>query len=638
MRLIFIIGFIDPDHEFTPSVARPCRGTIPAMHLHSEHTFHIPVLGLSYSVDTPLKVARFGISSVVSIIKDDLLETMRRHYTAQFHLPFESIPESDPDYRAKRITAYLDMVQVIVKMQISRLRMLPFEPGNELATYFELLPEQAPSRLLYNRMQEAEGREKRMMQEELRERVVPGSVDVNIMTKIDNLKYTKDHEALPPEYADAMSALRGFAKSGLQSSVVFSAGLNPRLFAYLESFDDFFPDASGVQKKQIILKVSDFRSAMIQGRLLAKRGVWISEFRIESGLNCGGHAFPTEGFLMGPILEEFRLRRHELAAELFTVCNQALDAKGWPRYQRQPENRITVQGGIGTSSENRLLREWFEADATGWGSPFLLVPEATSVDEHTLHDMAQAQPGDYFLSQASPLGVPFNNFRKSTAEAQRLDRIAKHKPGSPCYHKHLAFDTEFTKEPICQASRKYQRLKLKQLEDMHLDPAEHASRFQEITSKDCLCEGLSTSVLLLNHIPVPAHRKAVTICPGPNLAYFSGIFSLRQMVSHIYGRINILNNRYRPHFFINECGMYIDYLKKEVQKTGQPFTDKQLKYFTAFKSNLLDGLTFYEKQIGNWSQYLSEGQQRMAEELREFRERLMEITFHQMAPVPVTQG
>ena len=31
------------------------------------HTFHIPVLGLGYSVDTPLKVARYGISSVVSI-------------------------------------------------------------------------------------------------------------------------------------------------------------------------------------------------------------------------------------------------------------------------------------------------------------------------------------------------------------------------------------------------------------------------------------------------------------------------------------------------------------------------------------------------------------------------------------------
>ena len=31
------------------------------------HSFHIPVLGLGYSIDTPVKVARFGISSVISI-------------------------------------------------------------------------------------------------------------------------------------------------------------------------------------------------------------------------------------------------------------------------------------------------------------------------------------------------------------------------------------------------------------------------------------------------------------------------------------------------------------------------------------------------------------------------------------------
>jgi hypothetical protein len=30
------------------------------------HAFHIPVLGLGFSIDTPLKVARYGISSVIS--------------------------------------------------------------------------------------------------------------------------------------------------------------------------------------------------------------------------------------------------------------------------------------------------------------------------------------------------------------------------------------------------------------------------------------------------------------------------------------------------------------------------------------------------------------------------------------------
>ena len=47
------------------------------------HTFHIPVLGLAYSVDTPLKVGRYGISSVASIVDDNLIERMREYHAIQ---------------------------------------------------------------------------------------------------------------------------------------------------------------------------------------------------------------------------------------------------------------------------------------------------------------------------------------------------------------------------------------------------------------------------------------------------------------------------------------------------------------------------------------------------------------------------
>src|SRR5690606_24195563 len=123
-------------------------------------------------------------------------------------------------------------------------------------------------------------------------------------------------------------------------------GYNPRLYSYIEKFSDFFPDEKGNLKKKIILKVSDYRSALIQGKLLAKKGVWVSEFRIESGLNCGGHAFATDGLLLGPILEEFRNKKTELAQELFDICNKAIDAKGSNKFIEQPTFRITVQGGI----------------------------------------------------------------------------------------------------------------------------------------------------------------------------------------------------------------------------------------------------------------------------------------------------
>ena len=96
-----------------------------------------------------------------------------------------------------------------------------------------------------------------------------GCVDVNIMTKLDKENYKGD-ELLPPEFNNAHAALRGFANSDLNSSVILSAGFNPRLYSYIENFKDFYPDVNGNIKKRIILKISDYRSAIIQGKVLAK--------------------------------------------------------------------------------------------------------------------------------------------------------------------------------------------------------------------------------------------------------------------------------------------------------------------------------------------------------------------------------
>ena len=75
-----------------------------------------------------------------------------------------------------------------------------------------------------------------------------------------------------------------------------------------------------------------------------------------------------------------------------------------------------------------ILRDYYNLDSTGWGSPFLLVPEATSVDDGTLQKLIHSGEDDYFLSHASPLGIPFNNFRNSSSEEQRkkyLPKLAK---------------------------------------------------------------------------------------------------------------------------------------------------------------------------------------------------------------------
>ncbi|MCX6352379.1 MAG: hypothetical protein NTX03_11030, partial [Bacteroidetes bacterium] len=496
----------------------------------STHNFHIPVMGLSFTIDTPLKVARYGISSVVSIIEDELIEQMRKFHSEQAGISYTAIANTEEDFRARRITAYLNLIHKLVDEQTEKLRELPFAEGSDIVKYFELLPETSYLKKMFKGMMELEeGNAKSILQRGLRTQIISGDIDVNIMSKVDRVKYTDDGEPIINENSDALAAFRGFAKSNLNSSVVFSAGYNPRLYAYIESFSDFFPDANSELKKKLILKVSDYRSALTQGKLLAKKGLWISEFRIESGLNCGGHAFATDGLLLGPILEEFKTNRTALFDELLEMCNAALSAKAIHTFKIIPELKISVQGGIGTAHENQFLLDYYHADSTGWGSPFLLVPEATNVDDETLHNLATAKKEDYYLSNSSPLGVPFNNFKKSTSEVQRLKRIEKGRPGSPCYKKALSSNTEFTKEPICTASRQYQNLKIAQLKREHLPENLYQQKYNSVIEKDCLCEGLAVSALLKNHLKPPHKLTAVTICPGPNLAYFSGQFSLKQM-------------------------------------------------------------------------------------------------------------
>ena len=78
------------------------------------HTFHIPVMGTGHSIDTPIRVAPLGISSVISLVDDLLLEKIRKYYTSKYGLPYVKIPRSEKDGRAIRISAYLDTVHEIV--------------------------------------------------------------------------------------------------------------------------------------------------------------------------------------------------------------------------------------------------------------------------------------------------------------------------------------------------------------------------------------------------------------------------------------------------------------------------------------------------------------------------------------------
>ena len=205
-------------------------------------------------------------------------------------------------------------------------------------------------------------------------------------------------------------------------------------------------------------------------------------------------------------------------------------------------------------------------------------------------------------------------FMRSTS-AQRKERIQKNRPGSPCYMKYLTFNTEFTERPICTASREYQDKKIKAIQASNQKENEKVKLLEEVTSKDCLCEGLSVTALLNNNIPVPHRLNAVTICPGPNLAYFSKILSITEIIGHIYGRLNALNDLYRPHIFVNELKMYIDYLKKDILKNLTTLNEKKKNYFYNFKSNLLEGIDYYLRLVSSITES-DEFKKIMTEELK----------------------
>ncbi|MDP2423448.1 MAG: hypothetical protein Q8M23_03795 [Bacteroidales bacterium] len=557
------------------------------------HSFHIPVMGIGFTIDTPLKVSKYGIDSVISLVDDILLEKLRKMYCGKYEIPYNEITDKAEDFRAKRITSYLNLIKNLAEKKFDELKNATIEKGNEIKEYFNMLPDSSTVKQEYKKLTA-----KYFNLDEIRDWVKDnlslGSIDVNIMTKIDKDNYIKE-EKLPVEYNDAHAALRGYANSELNSSVVFSAGMSPRLYSYIEQFEDFYPDEGGIIKKKIVLKVSDYRSAFIQGKFLAKKGLWVSEYRIESGLNCGGHTFATDGYLMGPILDEFRDNRKELIQSIHGILIRALSDKNRPLPTTELPLKITAQGGVGTAEEHQFLIDHYQVDSVGWGTPFLLVPEAITVDHATLNKLMEATEDDLYLSDISPLGVPFNNLRGNTKDIEKLSLVEKGRPGSQCPKKFIALNYEFTEKSICPASRQYQALKIKELDNQGLPPEEYQNKFAKIVNKSCICVGLGTSALLVNNLDTKVEGDGVSVCPGPNMAYFSKVMSLREITDHIYGRSNLITRVDRPNMYIKELKLYLDYLKAKIEETRVPMTKKQEEYLLSFSENLNKGINYYHR-------------------------------------------
>ncbi|MBT8394308.1 MAG: hypothetical protein KJN66_05595 [Bacteroidia bacterium] len=591
--------------------------------MKKKHSFHIPVMGIGYTIDTPLKVSHLGMDSVISLVDDILLEKLRKMYSEKFELPYKEITDKINDFRAKRITSYLNLINELVDKKIEGFKTITSDKINELIECLNMLPNSSTLKDEFKKLTASSFNVtdiKNWISNNLRK----GSIDVNIMTKVDKDNY-KNNEKLPVEYNDAHAAVRGFANSDLNSSLILSAGMNPRLYGFLEEFEDFFPNVDGAIKKKIVLKVSDYRSALIQGKYLAKKGIWISEYRIESGLNCGGHAFATDGFLLGPILEEFKNNREEMAQSIYEILVHALSDKNRTIPKKQLPIKITAQGGVGTAEEHEFLIDNYKVDSVGWGSPFLLVPEATSVDKNTLNKLAEAKEDDLYLSQISPLGVAFNNLKGNTKDVEKTALIKKGRPGSVCTKKYVGLNTEFTDKGICTASRQYQRLKIKELNAENLSKEEYKAKYDKIVEKSCICVGLGTSTLLAYDIETKSEGKGVAVCPGPNMAYFSKQMSLKDMTNHIYGRSNMLSKDYRPNMFIKELNIYLDYLKKQIEEAKSEMTKKQEKYMKRFANNLNEGIQYYDTLFNNMKDKFNDTKFDILAELESGKKRLQTL-------------
>jgi len=595
------------------------------------HTFHIPVMGLAYTIDSPIRVAQYGISSVVSIIDDDLIERMNAFYSEKFKIPYQEITDKIHDYRAERVTSYLNLMDTIVKDKFEKFKAELVESKQALENYVAMLPNRSEIKKGLQSFIDEGIAVKDTIKKYLEENLSPGEIDVNIMTKVDKDNFKKD-EQLPVEFNDAHASLRGFANSKLSSSVVLSAGMNPRLYAYFENFPVFYPDANNKLQKKIILKVSDFRSAMIQGNFLAKKGLWVSEYRIESGLNCGGHAFATDGYLLGPILEEFKQKREQLIQSAHELMVKALEIKGLPVPETPLELKITVQGGVGTAEEHEFLLEKYQLDSVGWGSPFLLVPEATSVDSATRALLEKAKEDDFYLSNISPLGIRFNAVKGTTNEYFKQKRIDENKAGSSCPKKFLALSKEYGPKGMCPASKQYQDLKLEELNAQKdsISQFTYDKKKNSITEKSCLCVGLANTAYLENDIKIKGQNQGVVICPGPNLAYFDKEVSLLDMVRHIYGNTTVLGAKDRPNVIINELKMYMDYLKNEINELSEQITVAQLKKLNAFKSNLNEGIEYYQSLLAS-NNWFAKSKNTIEKQLNSFKTELFELCIPELA-------
>jgi hypothetical protein len=155
----------------------------------------------------------------------------------------------------------------------------------------------------------------------------------------------------------------------------------------------------------------------------------------------------------------------------------------------------------------------------------------------------------------------------------------------------VGFNTEFTKKPICLASHTYINKKLKMLPEEGLAPEVYGTIKERVLAKACICHELGGNAT----VPLGIDPDAVsTVCCGPGIVDFSKIATLQEMVDHIYGRLSLLTSSDRPHMFVKELSLYVDYLRKEIDNFPTGLAANSASFLEGMRENLFKGIEYYQ--------------------------------------------
>ena len=134
--------------------------------------------------------------------------------------------------------------------------------------------------------------------------------------------------------------------------------------------------------------------------------------------------------------------------------------------------------------------------------------------------------------------------------------------------------------------------------------------------------GIGTSALLVNNLDTSVEGAGVSVCPGPNMAYFSKIMSLKDITDHIYGRSNMITRTDRPNIFIQELKIYIEFLRNKIEEMSASITKMQEKYLFTFARNLNEGINYYYRLFSELKDVFEDTKSRILKDLDDSKKAL----------------